>query len=422
MTSPTPSNTSTALRALSRRNLAVVAGGIALFAGLLWALIPAAVQVDIATIDKGPMRVTVDEEGKTRIKKLYVVSAPVTGKLRRSLLDPGDAVVAGETVIATMEPTVPSFLDVRSRQEAEAQVTAARAAVALAEAELRQSEAELDWAKGELERQKSLAQSNVTSARNYERARLDHEKQVAAVARAKASLQVRTAELATASAHLIGPESAASAVPAASNCCVEVRSPQSGSVLRELQESERVVTSGTALFEIGDPADIDIVVELLSTDAVKVTTGATATIEGAGLTEKLTARVRRIEPAGFTKISALGIEEQRVRTFLDIEPPAQARARLGHDYRIFARITVWARPDAVRVPLSSLFRRGDAWAVYKLAGNRARFAPVEIGQRNSETAEVLKGLVPGDRVVLHPSDRVGDGIRVKPIPATSLRP
>ncbi len=417
---PAHSSLATALGALSRRHLAAGGGALLLLAMLAWALIPAAVQVDLATIGKGSLQVTVDEEGKTRVKTLFVVSAPVTGKLRRSLLDPGDQVVANETVIAVIEPAVPGFLDVRTRQEAEAQVSAARAAIELAEAEVRQSEAELGWALSEMTRQKTLAQTNATSARAYERARLDHAKQIAAMARAKANLQVRTAELATATAHLIGPETAVAST-AAGSCCVEVRSPQSGKVLRELQESERVVIAGTPLFEIGDPTDIDIVLELLSTDAVTITPGAAARIEGAGLAEPLTARVRRVEPAGFTKVSALGIEEQRVKTFLDLDQPAVARARLGHDYRVFARITAWSREDALRVPLSALFRNGASWSVFKIGGSRAVLTGIDVGRRNPEYAEVLGGLSPGDRVVLHPSDRVKQGARVRQITAETTR-
>jgi HlyD family secretion protein len=403
-----------------RRWLAALAGSVVLV-GLLWALRPSPVQVDLAEISRGAMRVTVDEEGKTRVRRVFVVSAPVTGKLRRSLLDPGDAVVGGETVIAVMEPSAPAFLDVRSRQEAEAQVAAARAAVALAEAEVRLSDAELSWAWSELQRTQSLAQTSVVSARSHERARLEHDKQMAAVARAKSNLDVRTAELATASAHLIGPETMSAARADASGCCVEVRSPQSGVVLRELQESERVIAAGTPLFEIGDPADIDIVVELLSTDAVRVSPGAQATIEGAGLAERLTARVRRIEPAGFTKVSALGIEEQRVRTFLDLDAPASQRSALGHDYRVFTRIAVWSSAEALRLPLSAVFRIGDSWAVYKAADGRAVLTPVEIGQRNNAHADVLSGLVPGDKVVMHPSDRVTAGTRIRQIAVVAAR-
>lgn len=404
--------TSSALSATARRRLAIAAAALLILIPLVWALRPGPVQVDIAPVTRGEMRVTVDEEGKTRVRQVFVVSAPITGKLRRSSLDPGDDVVANETIVAVIEPSAPPFLDVRTRQEAEAQVGAATAAVTVAQAEVRQAETELGWAQSELARSRALAQTNVVSAKAFERARLDVDKQAALLARARASLELRNAELATAKAHLIGPEAARAAAPEGPGCCVEVRSPRSGKILRELQESERVIVAGTPLFEIGNPNDIDMVVDLLSTDAVRVSPGAEATIEGAGLPDKLAAKVRLVEPAGFTKVSALGIEEQRVHTFLDFDQPAEARARLGHDYRVFARIAVWSSADALRVPLSALFRQQDAWAVYKVVGGRATVAKVDIGQRNNTFAQVTAGLAAGDSVILHPSDRVTAGTRV----------
>jgi HlyD family secretion protein len=183
-------------------------------------------------------------------------------------------------------------------------------------------------------------------------------------------------------------------------------------VLRELQESERVVLAGSPLFEIGNAADLDVVVELLSSDAVRVSPGADARIEGTGLEAPIRARVRLIEPAGFTKISALGIEEQRVRVFLNLESPTEVWKRLGHDYRVYARITVWSSLDALRVPLSALFRRGDGWAVYRMENDRAALTLVDIGHRNSDFAEVLSGLKLRDVVVLHPGDRIVAGTRI----------
>ena len=398
--------------AMTRRNLLLAAVALAIVGPLIWALRPAAVSVDVATVSRGPMRVTVDEDGKTRVKNVFVVSAPVSGKLQRISLDPGDNVVANETVVATIEPSAPLFLDARTRREAEARVAAAQAAVSLSEAEIKQVETELSWAQSELQRNRTLAQTNVIAARVLERAKLEVEKQQAALARAKANLQVRAAELATAKAHLIGPETAAQQSPSAGGCCVEVRSPQSGRVLKELQESERVVVAGTPLLEIGDPADLELVADLLSTDAVKIPPGAVATIDGAGLPQPLEARVRRVEPSGFTKVSALGIEEQRVRVILDFASPAEAWARLGHDYRVFVRIVTWSKTDALRVPLSALFRSGGKWAVYTEASGRALLTPIEIGQRNAEFAEVLQGLDAGRVIILHPSDRVLNGTRI----------
>ena len=397
---------------MSRSVIAAAAGALALLFGLVIALRPAPVQVDLTTVTHGPLRVTVDEEGKARVKEVFVVSAPVSGKLRRSPFDPGDRVVKDETVIAVIEPAAPIFLDVRTRKEAEAQVAAAEAAVGLAAAEVRQAESELAWATSELQRAEALARSRTVPERTLERARLELDKQRASLARANANLEVRRSELATANAHLIGPERATGAPSVPSQCCVEVRAPQSGQVLRELQESERVVLAGSPLFEIGNAADLDVVVELLSSDAVRVSPGAESTIESTGLEAPIRARVRLIEPAGFTKISALGIEEQRVRVFLNLESPAEAWKRLGHNYRVYARITVWSSLDALRVPLSALFRRGNGWAVYRMEGGKAALAMVDIGHRNSDFAEVLSGLNPQDVIVLHPGDRIVAGTRI----------
>ncbi|KAB2851108.1 MAG: HlyD family efflux transporter periplasmic adaptor subunit [Hyphomicrobiaceae bacterium] len=397
---------------LARRRPYLLLGALLLIGGLIWALRPGAAEVDIATLARGDMLVTVDEEGKTHIKNLYVVSSPLAGKLRRLPIDPGDSVVKNETVLAVIEPTSPLFLDARSRKVAEAQVEAARAAVALAEAEHRQAETELEWAASELKRMQRLIQSSTVSERVFERAKLDHQKQTANMSRAKANLELRRSELMSARANLIGPTSILPTSNLVDGCCVEVRSPETGKVLRELQESERVVVAGTPLVEIGDPASLEIVVELLSSDAVRIVPGAEATIEGTGLPVPIRGKVRLIEPAGFTKVSALGIEEQRVRVFLELATPSAVWARLGHDYRVFARIAAWHGKDALRVPLSALYRRGDKWAVYKRVGGRAVEQLVEIGHRNNEHAEVLGGLAAGDEVVLHPSDRVKDGGRI----------
>jgi HlyD family secretion protein len=196
-------------------------------------------------------------------------------------------------------------------------------------------------------------------------------------------------------------------------CCVNVRAPASGRVLRLIQESERVVVAGTPVVEIGDPENLELVVELLSVDAVKVREGATASVEGWG-GPPLTAKVTRVEPAGFTKVSALGIEEQRVRTILRLENTSPISDQLGHDFRVFVKIRVYEAPNALRVPISALFRKRDQWTLYTVERGRARSVAVELGQRNTLFAEVLGGLAEGATVVLHPSDRVGDGVRVSP--------
>jgi HlyD family secretion protein len=383
---------------------------LALVGAFSWALWPKPVAVDLAEVTKGNVLVTVDEEGKTRIKDVYAVSAPISGKVLRRLLEPGDPVKKDDTLVAIIEPTAPPFLDVRALRELEALAAAAKAAVALAEAEMRQAQAELGFAEAELARANALARSKTITDRALEKARLDADTRRAALARAASNLEVRKREGESAQARLTAPEEAwKGEVP--QGCCINVRAPVSGRVLRLLQESEKVVTAGTPLVEIGDPRNLEILVELLSTDAVKVRDGAKATIEGWG-GSPIAAKVVRVEPAGFTKVSALGIEEQRVRVILNLHEPPPAAERLGHEFRVFVKINVYEVQEALRVPISALFRRGEQWAVFAVDRGRARATPVDIGRRNSNYAEVLGGLRVGMKVILHPSDRVADGVPV----------
>ncbi len=388
----------------------MLAAAVGVAGGLAWAMWPKPVAVDLAEVRRGPLLVTVDEEGKTRIKDVYTVSAPITGKLLRQTLEAGDRVKKDVTTVAVIEPTAPPFLDVRTQRELEAQIEAAKAAVALAEAEVRAAQSELQFAQSELTRARALIRSNAISERALERAQIDVDTRTAALARAKAGLEVRKRELESAQARTTAPEEAwRGEVPV--GCCVTARAPVSGRVLRLIQESERVVVAGTPLVEIGDTDNLEIVVEYLSVDAVKVREGAKATVEGWG-GPPLAAKVIRVEPAGFTKVSALGIEEQRVRVVLMPERGTEETDRLGHEYRVVVRIQVYEKLDALRVPISALFRKGDEWAVFTVSDGRARLTPVEIGQRNASYAEVLRGLGEGDTVVLHPSDRIDDAIRV----------
>jgi HlyD family secretion protein len=395
-----------------KRSLGIAALAAAIGA-LVYALLPQPVAVDSAVIARGAMRVTVDEEGKTRIREIYRISAPIAGKVQRSPRKVGDDVIAGETLVAVIRPNDPPFLDRRTRQELEAAVSAARAAIAHAETEVRKARTELKFAESDFERSKSLSRTNVISERAMERSALDVDVRKDALAAADANLDLRRRELDSARARLIGPEDTGVYAIDPPSCCVEVHAPVSGRVLKIVTESEQVVQAGALLLEVGDPKDLEIVVELLSSDAVKVTAGNDATIDDWGNERSLKARVRRVEPSGFTKVSALGIEEQRVNVVLDIVEPPEAWTELGHDFRVFARIAVWQSEEVLRVPLGALFRSGSAWSVFRIEDGRARLVPVEIGQRNAEMAEVTGGLGEGDRVVLHPSDRVGDGVAVE---------
>lgn len=384
---------------------------LAIAAAFVYAFMPQPVLIDTYTINRGPLRVTVDEEGETRIREIYVVSAPIGGKVQRSPREVGDAVEKGRTLLAVIQPEDPSFLDVRKRRELEAAVAAAEASISFTEAEIRRAKSELAFAQSDLKRTKSLAERGTVSQRTLEQAALEVEVREAGLAEAEANLLLRKRELESAKARLIGPEEAGD-TGSATSCCVEVVAPESGRVLKIHHESEQVVQAGSPLLEIGDPGDLEIVVDLLSTDAVKVSPGATAYIEGWGRPGILTAEVRRIDPAGFTKVSALGIEEQRVNTVLDIRSPRKEWADLGHDYRVFVRISVWESDDSLRVPLSALFRHGGDWAVFTVEDDRARLTKVAIGERNAEYAEVISGLNESDVVILHPSDTISDGVLV----------
>ena len=391
-----------------------IVGGVLVLAvvgAFVYALMPQPVLVDTAVIEKGPLTVTVDEEGETRIREIYVVSAPIDGKVLRSPREVGDVVMKDKSLLAIIEPGDPSFLDVRARRELEASVAAAVAAVRRSETEIIRAESELRFAESDLKRAESLAERGTVSQRTLEKAKLDVEVRKSALSESHANLELRKQELESAKARLIGPEHT-SQKPKDGSCCVEVRAPVDGRVLQIDKESEQVVKAGEPLLRIGDPKDLEIVVDLLSTDAVKVKTGADAVVEGWGGSAPLTARVRRIDPAGFTKVSALGIEEQRVNTILDLTVPKDKLPGLGHDFRVFVRITVWDSDAALKIPLSALFRHGQDWAVFRVRDGIARITPVKIGQRNTRDAEVLEGLEPGSRVILHPSDRVEDGTEV----------
>ena len=383
---------------------------LALAAALAWLFRPAAVAVDLVEVERGPLMVSVSDEGETRVRDMFVVSAPVPGRMRRIDLEAGDKVVADQTVVAQIEPSDPAFLDVRSAAEARASADAASAGRTYAEAQVRRAQAELEFAQSELQRIRVLAQSHTVSLNDLDSAERRAKTADAALAEARANLKVRQSEYEVARARLMTPTSR----KAGSDCaCVSVYSPVSGEVLRILTESEGVVTSGTPLMEVGDPDKLEIVVDLLSADAVRVQPGQRAVIEAWGGPRPLEGIVRRVEPFGFTKVSALGIEEQRVNVVIDIKEPRTEWQRLGHGYRVEPRIVLWEGRDVLRVPLSALFRQDAQWAVFVEKGGRAELRPVEVGHENGLEAEVTKGLEPGERIVLHPGDRVSPGTRLE---------
>jgi HlyD family secretion protein len=364
------------------------------------------------------MEVTVDDDGKTNVRHLYTVYAPIAGKVLRISHPPehqvvsrhvGDAVTADETVVAVMQPSLPGFIDVRSREETTAAVAAADAAVKYAEHEVHRLEAAATFYRAELARAQSLSRTQTVSVQALDKAKFDAENNEAALSSARAQVEIWTKVRASLAARLIEPSAAAT--PANPACCIEVRAPVTGRVLKIVQESEAVVQAGVPLIELGDPLDLEVVADLLSTDAVQINEGSPVRIDGWG-GAPIKGRVKRIDPAGFLKVSALGIEEQRVRVTVDFVDPQDSWSRLGHDYRVTVHVTVWSSDNALTVPMGALFRKGDDWAVFAVKDGRTRTVLVKIGHRNSRDAEVLSGLSSGDRVVLHPSDRVSEGTRI----------
>jgi len=399
---------------MRKRRVWIIRGAAAavLLAALVYAFLPRPVPVDMATVSRGPLEVSVRDDGYTRVREVYTVSAPISGRVLRFAGDVGDTVEAGETVLVNILPSDPTMLDVRTRTELESAVRAAEANLSLAQAEVDSSQAAVEYARTEYQRTEELTQRGAVSQAALDRARLQLRTQQAALAQAQAALDVRGHELETARAALIGPGDDASADDPGSGCCVAVRAPVSGRILQIFQQSESVVPAGTPLVELGDPHDLEIVVDLLSTDAVQVNDGDDVVIERWGGEGTLNGVVDRVEPYGFTKVSSLGIEEQRVNVIIRLTDPPDVWERLGHGYRIEARVILWRGDNVLQVPLSALFTYGDGRAVFVVRGGRARLVPVEIGHRNPESVEITSGLEEGDRVIVHPSDQVKANVLV----------
>jgi HlyD family secretion protein len=376
---------------------AVVLGIVALAA---W---PESIEVSAAQVGRGPLQVTLDEDGETRVRDRFVVSAPVAGRLQRIELEPGDRVVRGKTVVARLSTADAPLLDPRTRGELQAAAEAARAAVGQAQAERDRTRAELSRARTTLERQRQLMKAGAIASDTLDAAETavataeDAAKAAEfAVSRAEYELQLSRARL---------------QAPTPAGRSIDVVAPVDGVILKRLRESESVVPVGEPLIEIGDPSGIEIIADFLSTDAVQIQPGARVLIEGWGGSQPLNGTVRRVEPAGFMKVSALGVEEQRVNVLIDFTEPSAA-GRLGDGYRVEVRVVVWSEPDVVKVPVGGLFRRGDAWAAFLIEGEQVRLRTVRLGQRNDIEAQVLEGLMPGQTVVLHPPDTLTDGARV----------
>ena len=375
----------------------------ALIAVALW---PRAVLVETSTTVRGPLVVTINEQGATRVRDRFVVSAPVAGRVLRIELDPGDPVRRND-VVARVRAETPPLLDARTRAEAQAAVDSATAAIGRARAEEQRTKALLAKAQRELTRVRELARQGLVTPQEVDTKESDARMAEESANAAAFAVRETTSELQRARARLAPPG------PDQSGRVVDVRAPVDGVVLKRLRESETVVPAGDPLIEIGDPRRLEIVSDLLSTDAVRVTPGARTMIEQWGGNRVLEGRVRRIEPAGFTKISALGVEEQRVNVIIDFKDPVEAWTALGDAYRVEVRIVVWESASVLKVPTSALYREGDQWAVYAMDKGRARRMLVDLGHQTGQEAEVRSGLAEGTRVIVHPADTVRDKARVK---------
>lgn len=408
-TSPSPASARPPGPPAWRRRLPLLAA-LALAALLVAGLWPRPVPVEAEAVSRGPLVVTVDEEGMTRLRQRHVVAAPVSGHLRRIDWKPGAEVVAGRTVLAVMESGGADLLDARGLAQAGARVRAAAAARDAAAAQARRAAAAARTHAGERERARQLRARGANSVQELDLAELRAEAAEQEARAAESGVQVAEFELQQAEAVLARGQAPASEP-------LVITAPVSGRILRVFQESSRLVPAGFPLLEIGDPSDLEVRIEVLSRDGVAIAPGARVQLDRWGGPEPLAARVRLVEPAAFTKVSALGVEEQRVYVIADFTEPAARRAALGDGYRVEARIVVWERPDVLRAPAGALFQRAGGWQAFVVAGGRAELRSVRVGRGNGVQVEVLEGLREGDQVVMYPGDKVEAGARVAPLPA-----
>lgn len=378
-------------------------------AAAAWALRPVPVTVEAAEVRRGTFELTVSDDGRTRVRDRYVVSAPLAGRIERITLKAGDRVAVGAT-IARLLPAAPAFLDERTQSELRERLGSAEAQQRRAQAEVQRLEAQRDQARADDQRQAQLAANGF----------------VAPIAREQAALALRVAERALESARFAADAAAHDLAQAratlsryrtggAEAAAWPITSPVAGVVLKVVQESEAVVPIGAPLIEVGDPRALEAVVDILTQEAIALRAGMPARIDPGASSGALAARVRLVEPAAFTKVSALGVEEQRVNVILDFDDPPAELPALGDGFRVDAHILAFRVDNAVLVPVGALYREGDTWALFTLANGRARARKVQVSGRNSDVAWVEKGLEAGERVVVYPSDALRDGSRVREV-------
>lgn len=393
-------------RGLARKILIWLIGG-GLLAFVLYGLKPLPVQVELGTVARGPLTVYVQEEGKTRIRNRYIVSAPVSGNMRRVNLKPGDEVKAGETLLTAIEPGIAPLLDARTKAQTEARISAAEAARMQAEQSLEMARTAAQFAKASWDRVRANATQGSISATDRDNIERETQMRDREVRASEFALKIADYEIAQTRAAMMQRDT-----PGA-GAVIEVRSPVSGRVLRVQQESATLIAAGAAILEVGDPSDLEIEAEILSRDAVTIPAGAEVSVEQWGGETPLKARVRRVEPAAFTKVSALGVEEQRVIVLSDLDSTPESDKTLGDRYRVEVRVAVWQDKDVLLVPAGALFREGTAWKVFRFEGGLAKSHPVQIGRTDGKLTQVLGGLEAGNQVLMHPPDTVKDGIAVR---------
>lgn len=397
---------------LPPRKIFMILAIVVLLGGITWLAMRSPTQLaSIGTVTRGPLEVVLQEEGKTRIKQRYVITAPVAGTVRRIALQPGDAVQAGQT-LAEIDAAASSLLDPRARSQAQADVRSAQAQLEAARKRSSAAQASQRLAQADWQRAQSLHPSGAISKQELDQARTRHDAAQAEWGVARADEQAANARL-TAARALLQEEGRAAAGTDSTGKVLSVTAPAAGRILKRPIESSMPVAMGQTLMEVGDPSQLEIEVEVLSGDAVRLAASMPARISRWGGEGALQAKVARVEPGGFTKVSALGVEEQRTRVILDLESPQQQWAALGDGYRVEVEFIVQRADDVLQVPANALFRLGDGWAAYRLVNGKAQRTPVQIGMRSALAAEVKSGLEQDQSVIIQPDERIGDGTRIQ---------
>lgn len=393
-----------------RRWIVVILITAGVISAIAYGFLPKPVPVDLVKVSRGPFRVTVEEEGKTSVKDRFVLSAPVAGFKRRIKLDVGDRVPKGQTLVE-IEPLKSTLLDPRTRAAAEAAVSSAEASLKVEEERVKAATADTEYAAKNFERIKKLFEGGYVARDALEQAEAGAKRTEANLLSAKAAVKVARSELDRA---LTALRHSAAEDTRAQGKIVMIQAPVNGSILKIYRESEGVVQSGEPLIDIGDPEKLEVKVEVLSADAVKIRPGTPVLFERWGGPSTLSGKVRVVEPAGFTKISSLGVEEQRVSVIVDILSSFKGEQRLGDGYRLEASFIIWEGQDVLQVPASALFRRQDGWAVFVVKKNEAFKREVRVGQRTGLAAQILSGLSEGEEVISHPDNSIQEGTRIRP--------